>query len=79
MAELETRFGKPSLVIKATLGKLRACKRLQDNDPEGVRNYSDLVSTTVWTLSRFGYTNDLNAEANLSLATYKLSNQLLVK
>ena len=79
MAELKTRFGKPSSVIKATLGKLRACKRLQNNDPEGVRNYSDLVSTTVWTLSRFGYTNDLNAEANLSLATYKLSNELLVK
>ena len=33
----------------------------------------------MWTLSRFGYTNDLNAEANLSLATYKLSNELLVK
>ena len=79
LTELESRFGKPSLVIKATLGKLRAFSRLQDNDLEGVRSYSDLVSTTVWTLSRFGYTSDLKAEANLSLATYKLSNELLLK
>ena len=84
VAELKTRFGKPkpllvSHSIKATLGKLRASNRLQDNDPEGVRSYSDPVSITLWTLSRFGYTSDLNAEANLSLTTYKLSNELLVK
>ena len=79
LSELESRFGKPSLVIKATLGKLRTFNRLQDNDPESVRSYSDVVSTTVWTLSRFGYVSDLNAEANLSLATYKLSNELLLK
>ena len=79
LSELESRFGKPSLVIKATLGKLRTFNRLQDNDPECVRSYSDVVSTTVWTLSRFGYISDLHAEANLSLATYKLSNELLLK
>jgi hypothetical protein len=58
---------------------LRTFNPLQDNDPESVRSYSDVVSTTVWTLSRFGYVSDLNAEANLSLATYKLSNELLLK
>jgi hypothetical protein len=61
LSELESRFSKPLLVIKATLGKLRSFT-LQDDDPESVRSYSDLVSTAVWTLTRFGYTSDLNAE-----------------
>ena len=56
LSELESRFGKPSLVIKATVVRLRAFNRPQDNDPESVRSYSFLVSTVVWTLSRLGYT-----------------------
>jgi hypothetical protein len=41
LSELESRFGKPSLVIKATLGKLRTFNRLQDNEPESIRSYSE--------------------------------------
>ena len=56
MAELETRFGKPSLVIKATLGKLRACKGLQDNDPESVR------ATLIWYQLPCGHCQDLDIQ-----------------
>ena len=80
LRELEIRFGKTSLVIQAILGKLRKANRLaQDSKPSDIRSLSDLITTTVWTLKRFGYANDLAAQANLSLAESKLSNDLKIK
>ena len=79
LRELEIRFGKPSLVIQAILGKLRKANRLaQDSKPSDIRSLSDLITTTVWTLKRFGYANDLAAQANLGLAESKLSNDLKI-
>lgn len=54
LKELESRFGKPSLVVKVTLDKLRKTAQLQNDKPQEVRNLSDVVSTTVWTLKKFG-------------------------
>ena len=44
-----------------------------------MRNLSDVVSTTVWTFKKFGYESDLKAEANVSLAVDKLSQELKIK
>lgn len=68
LRELEARFGKPSLVVKVTLDRLRKTSRIQNDRPHEVRNLSDVVSTTVWIFTRFGYINDLEAEANMSIA-----------
>ena len=79
LKELESRFGKPSLVVKVTLDRLRKTARIQNDKPQEVRNLSDVVSTTVWTLKKFGYESDLKAEANVSLAVDKLSQELKIK
>ena len=79
LKELEARFGKPSLVVKVTLDRLRRTPRLHNDRPHEVRSLSDVVSTTVWTFKRFGYESDLAAEANISLAVDKLSPELQVK
>ena len=71
--ELEARFGKPSLVVKVTLDRLRKTSRMKNDRPLEVRNVSDIVSTTLWIFKRFGYKNDLAAEANISIAVDKLS------
>lgn len=68
LRELEARFGKPPLVVKVTLDRLRKTSRIQNDRPHEVRNLSDVVSTTVWIFTRFGYINDLAAEANISIA-----------
>ena len=67
MNELESRFGKPSLVVKVTLDRYGKTAQLQE-----VRNLSDVVSTAVWTFKKFGYESDPRAEANISLAVDKL-------
>ena len=79
LKELESRIGKPSLVVKVTLDRLRKTARIQNDKPQEVRNLSDVVSTTVWTLKKFGYESDLKAEANVSLAVDKLSQELKIK
>ena len=79
LKELESRFGKPSLVVKVTLDRLRKTARVQNDKPQEVRNLSDVVSTTVWTLRKFGYESDLKAESNISLAVEKLSQELKIK
>ena len=79
LKELESRFGKPSLVVKVTLDRLRKTPRVQNDKPQEVRNLSDVVSTTVWTFKKFGYESDLRAEANVSLAVDKLSQELKIK
>ena len=73
LKELEARFGKPSLVVKVTLDRLRKTSRMKNDRPLEVRNVSDIVSTTLWIFKRFGYKNDLAAEANISIAVDKLS------
>ncbi|XP_068684757.1 uncharacterized protein [Montipora foliosa] len=77
--EIRIRFGKPSLVVKVTLDRLRKTARIQSDKLQEVRNLSDVVSTTVWTLKKFGYESDLKAEANVSLAVDKLSQELKIK
>ena len=67
LKELEARFGKPSL------DRLRKTSRMKNDRPHEVRNLSDIVSTNVWIFKRFGYKNDLAAEANISIAVDKLS------
>ena len=79
LKEFESRFGKPSLVVKVTLDRLRKIARVQNDKPQEVRNLSDVVSITVWTLKRFGYVSDLKAETNVSLAVDKLSQELKIK
>ena len=79
LKELESRFGKPSLVVKVTLDRLRKMARLQNDKPQEVRSLSDVVSTTVWTFKKFGYESDLKAESNVSLAVDKLSQELKIK
>ena len=79
LKELESRFSKPSLVVKVTLDRLRKTARVQNDKPQEVRNLSDVVSTTVWTLKKFGYESDLKAETNVSLAVDKLSQELKIK
>ena len=79
LKELESRFGKPSLVVKVTMDRLRKTARIQNDKPQEVRNLSDVVSTTVWTLNKFGYETDLKAEAKVSLAVDKLSRELKIK
>ena len=44
-----------------------------------LKNLSDVVSTTVWTLKKFGYESDLKAESNIPLAVEKLSQELKIK
>ena len=51
----------------------------KNDKPQEVRNLSDVVSTTVWTFKKFGYESDLKAEANVSLAVDKLSQELKIK
>ena len=68
LKELESRFGKRSLVVKVTLDRLRKTTRIQNDKPPEVRNSSDIVSATVWTFRKLGYESDLKAEANVSLA-----------
>ena len=79
MKELESRYGKPSLVVKVTLDTLRKTPRLENDKPNEVRNLSDVLSNTVWAFKRFGYESDLAAEASISLAVDKLSPELRVK
>ena len=79
LKELESRFGKTSLVVKVTLDRLRKTARVQNDKPQEVRNLSDVVSTTVWTLKKFGYESDLKTETNVSLAVDKLSQELKIK
>ena len=52
---------------------------MKNDRPHEVRNLSDIVSTTLWIFKRFGYKNDLAAEANISIAVDKLSPDLQVK
>ena len=79
LKELESRFGKPSLVVKVTLDRLRKTPRVQNDKPQEVSNLPDVVSTTVWTFKKFGYESDLRAEANVSLTVDKLSQELKIK
>ena len=79
LQELESRFGKPSLVVKVKLSRLRKTPHAQNDKPQEVRNLSDVVSTTVWTFKKFGYESDLKSEANVSLAVDKLSQELKIK
>ena len=72
LKELETRFGKPSLVVEVTLHRLRKTSRMKNDRLHEVRNLSDIVSTTLWIFKRFGYKNDPAAEANISTAVDKL-------
>ena len=65
--------------MKVTLDRLRKTTRVQNDKPQEVRNLSDVVSTTVWTFKKFGYESDLKAEANVSLAVDKLSQELKIK
>ena len=79
LKELESRFGKPSFVVKVTLDRLRKTARVQNDKPQEVRTLSDAVSTTVWTLKKFGYESDLKADSNISPAVEKLSQELTIK
>ena len=79
LKELEFRFGKPSLVVKVTLDRLRKTAHVQNDKPQEVRNLSDVVSTTVWTLNKFGYEIYLKGESKISLAVEKLSQELKIK
>ena len=73
LKELEARFGKPSL------DRLRKTSRMKNDKLHEVRNLSDIVSTNVWIFKRFGYKNDLAAEANISIAVDKLSTDFQFK
>ena len=73
LKELEARFGKPSLVVKVTLDRLRKTSRMKNDRPHEIRNLSDIVSTTLWIFKRSGYKNNLAAEANISVAVDRLS------
>ena len=61
------------------MDRLWKTARIQNDKPQEVRNLSDVVSTTVWTLKKSGYETDLKAEANVSLAVDKLSRELKIK
>ena len=65
--------------MKVTLDRLRKTGRVQNDKPQEVRNLSDVVSNTVWTFKKFGYESDLKAEANVSHAVDKLSQELNIK
>jgi len=65
--------------VKVTLDRLRKTAPVQNDKPQEVRNLSDVVSTTVWTLKKFGYESDLKAESNIPLAVEKLSQELKIK
>ena len=79
LKELESRFGKHSLVVKVTLDRLRKTTWVQIDKPQEVRNLSDVVSATVWIFKKFGYESDLKAEANVSLTVDRLSQELKIK
>ena len=66
-------------LVKVTLDRLRKTPHVQNDKPQEVRNLSDVVSTTVWTFKKFGYESDVKAEANISLAVDKLSQELKIK
>lgn len=76
---MEARFGKPSLVVKVTLDKLRKIPRLQSDKPHEVWSLSDAITHAVWTFRMFGYVNDLRAEANVYLAVDKVSQGVKIK
>ena len=65
--------------MKVTLDRLRKTARVQNDKPQEVRTLSDAVSTTVWTLKKFGYESDLKADSNISPAVEKLSQELTIK
>ncbi|PFX21322.1 hypothetical protein AWC38_SpisGene14198 [Stylophora pistillata] len=79
LKELESRFGKPSLVVKVTMDRLRKTAHVQNDKPHEVRNLCDIMSTTVWTFKKFGYESVLQAEANVSLAVDELCQELKIK
>ena len=79
LKELESRFGKHSLVVKVTLDRLRKTTCVENDEPQEVRNLSDVVSVTVWIFKKFGYEGDLKAEANVSLTVDRLSQELKIK
>ena len=77
LKEWKARLGKPSLVVKVTLDRLRETSNY--DRPHEVRNLSEVVSTTVWIFKWFGYKNDLAAKANISISVAKLFPDLQVK
>ena len=58
LEKLESRFGKPHIVVKAHLNRLRKWVKLSDDHLHEVRRFSDVISTAVKTFKRLGYTND---------------------
>ena len=79
LEKLELRFGKPHIVVKAHLNRLRRWVKLSDDRLHEVRRFSDVISTAVKTFKRLGYTNDLHAANNLNMVADKLPHSLCVK
>ena len=76
---MELRFGKPHIVVKAHLNRLRKWVKLSDDRLHEVRRFSDVISTAVKTFKLLGYTNDLHAANNLNMVVDNLPHSLCVK
>ena len=79
LEKLELRFGKPHILVKAHLNRLRKWVKLSDDRPHEVQRFLDVISTAVKTFKRLSCTNDLHAANNLNMVVDKLPHSLCVK
>lgn len=79
LGKLESRFGKPDVVVKSHLNRLRRWNRLSDDRLQEVRHFSDALSSAVNNFQRLGYVDDLCAANNLNMVVDKLPPSLTIK
>ena len=79
LQKLESRFGKPHVVVKAHLNSLQKWSKLSDERLQEFRRFAIFVSTGAKNFQRLGYVEDLHAGNNLNMVVEKLSPSLCVK
>lgn len=79
LKRLESRFGKPHIVVQAHLDKLAKTPPVIENDATSVTTFSNVLNNIVWTFKGLGYEDDLRASSNVRTAVEKLPATLSLK
>ena len=70
------KYGRSDVIVNAQFKKIHTNPPIWNKDSKSIVKFANVVTKVVNTLTRLGYTSDLEAEAGLSSTTRKLSPQL---
>ena len=70
------KYGRSDAIVNAQFKKIYTHPTIRHDDSTSIVRFANVVTNVVNTLTKLGYTSDLEAEAGLSSTTRKLSPQL---